>query len=52
MDFVTGHVYIYYRIRALNDFGDVKKAIWMLLLKMKAISLMMVIAGLLIMSVL
>ncbi len=25
MDFVTGHVYIYYRIRALNDFGDVKK---------------------------
>ncbi len=50
MDFVTGH--ILYRICALKDFGDVKKAIQMVLLKMKATSLMMAIAGLLIMPVL
>ncbi len=50
MDFVTGHTL--YRIRALKDFGDVKNVIEVVLLKMKASSLMMVIAGLLIMPVL
>ncbi len=43
---------IFYRIKALKDFADIRLGIWVALLKRKITSLMMAIAGLVIMLML